>query len=167
MGLVQLFVPELVGKAPASDSIAIKIVPQLPPVFLMHTAPGIIDTQLGDFEIEIVDTAGATPQVVLALALQVSVDATPAMNAQGNLVLQVAPNPTIDASLAASPLAPTVNSIGIDNLVGFIGPALITIGSQLWSGYPLPVYQGISVANLTFAQDGAQGTFLTIDGDIK
>jgi hypothetical protein len=167
MGLLQLFLPELVGKAPATDTIAIKISPQLPPVFLVHAAPGIIDTQLGDFEIQIWDTTPATPTLVLALSLQANVGATPAMAANGNLVLQVAPNPTIDASLAASPLAPTVNTIGIDNLVGFIGPALIQIGSQLWSGYPLPVYQGVSVANLTFNQDGAQGTFLTISGDLK
>jgi hypothetical protein len=166
MGLLQLFIPELAGKAPPGDSISFVVTPKLPPIFQVQAGPDALQAGMGELALEVYDTQGAQPTLVLALALQVKVSAAATVNAQNTFDIQLGPNPFVDCSLSASPLAPSVNTIGLDNFVGFVVPPVLQLVGNMWSGFPLPVYQGIQAKNITIYQDGAQGSFLTAKGDL-
>jgi hypothetical protein len=165
MGLLQLFIPELVGKTAATDSIALRVAPQLPPTFVVESGADPIEVQLGDLEVQIWDTT--TNQLVLSLALQAQVSADPTINAQNVFDVTLGSNPFVDVSLVSSPLAPSVNTIGLDNFVGFVVPPVLQTVGTLWAGFPVPVYQGLTITNTTIVQDGAQGTFITAKGDVN
>jgi hypothetical protein len=165
MGLLQTFIPELQGKAPGSDQISLKISPQLPPVFAAQPAPATIQAQVGDLQLQIWDST--TNTLVLALSLHVKLGASMTIKANATFDAAVAGTPFIDCSLASSPLAPNVNTTGIDNLVGYIVPPVLNIVGGMWSGFPLPIYPGLIPTNVSMYQDGPQGTFVTASGDVQ
>jgi hypothetical protein len=168
MGLLQLFLPELQGKAPAGDPIALSIVPLLPPIFQVQSGADLLQVGIGDLELDILDVANpAQPQLVLAIALQAKVAANATVNAAHTFDVQIGATPTIDASLAASPMAPTINLTGLDNLVGFLVPPVLQLVGNTWSGFPIPIHPGLTPVNVQIVQDGAQGTFVTAKGDVQ
>jgi hypothetical protein len=158
MELLSTLIPELTNAASPSDSIALNITPLLPPVFSATGAPNNIEASLGEMQIDIVDTT--TNQNLVTIALHVRGGASLSLNAQDTFDVKIPNRPQIDASLVAS-IVPTVNTLGIDNLMTVFVPTILQVVGNQWSGFPLPTYPGLTPAGATIYQDGPQGTFVT------
>jgi hypothetical protein len=165
MGFLQTFLPELNGKAAATDAIALQIAPQLPPIFSPMPAPSNLQVAIGELQLQVMDTT--TNQLVLTLVLQATVDGNATINAQNTFDVTIGQQPVVIVSLATSPLAPTLDTTGVSNLVGFVVPPIIQGLGGIWQGFPLPVYQGLSLSSLSIFQDGTAGNFLTVSGDVQ
>jgi hypothetical protein len=164
MGFLQTFIPELNGKAAATDAIALQVAPQLPPVFSPMPAPSNLQVAMGELQLQVVDTT--TNQLVLTFVVQATVDANATINAQNTFDVTIGQQPVVIVSLASSPLVPTLNTTGVTNLVGFVLPPIIQGLGSIWQGFPLPVYPGLNLNSVSIFQDGAAGDFLTVSGNV-
>lgn len=165
MGLLQTFMTELQGKANPADSIAFVVAPQLPAVFAPAAAPDNVMASIGELQLQIWDTT--TNQLVLAIAIQTKVSANATVNAQNTFDLAVSQAPFLDVSLASSPMAPDLNITGVTNFVGFVVPPVVQILGNVWQGFPLPVYPGLNLNNVSIFQDGTAGNYLTVSGNVR
>jgi hypothetical protein len=163
MGLLQTYLPALNGAAAATDSIAIQIAPQLPPVFSPMPAPSNLQVAIGELQVTVWDTT--TNQVALTFTVQATVAANATVNAQNTFDVTVG-QPIVVVSLASSPLAPTLDPTGVSNLVSAVIPPIVQSLGNVWQGFPLPVYPGLNVSSISIFQEGAVGDFLTVSGDV-
>jgi hypothetical protein len=164
-GLLQMFFPQLAGKMPWSDPIAIKVSPKLPPVVRAHPKPAVLQTAMGDLHVEFWDVApGKTPALILSLAVHAKLGAQATL-ANNTLSVGVPSTPVIDASLVESPMAPDLNPMGVVAFIQFVGPPLVQIVGNHLHGFPVPVPAGLTPVNVDIDADGAQKTFLTVSGD--
>lgn len=163
MGLLQTFLPQLNGTAASTDAIAIQIAPQLPPVFTPMPAPSNVQIAIGELQVQIRDTT--TNQLVLSLTVQAIVDGNATVS-QNTFDVAVSQQPIVIVSLASSPLAPSLDATGLDNLVSSVLPPVVQGLGSFWQGFPLPVYPGLNLSSVSIFQDGAAGDFLTVSGDV-
>jgi hypothetical protein len=164
MGLLQTYLPALQGVAPATDAIAIQVAPQLPAVFSPMPAPSNLQVAIGELQLQIWDTTAN--QLVLSFTVQATVDGNATVNAQNTFDVTIGQTPTVIVSVASSPLVPTLDPTGVQNLVGTVLPPIVQSLGNVWQGFPLPVYPGLNLNSISIYQEGSAGDFLTVSGDV-
>jgi hypothetical protein len=162
MGLLETFLPELQGVGSPSDGLAIAVTPLLPPVFRAMPAPNVLEANLGELQLDFIDTV--TNATVLTLAAHARVGASVTLGAQSTFEIHLSDRPEIEVSLVSS-AAKTLNAIGIDNVGSLFLPTIVQMAGNQWSGFPLPLYPGLTPVQTSIYWDGPQETFVTCAGN--
>jgi hypothetical protein len=164
--LLQLFFPQLAGQINPADPIEIDISTGTPALFRTLPAPGLVETSIGDLTVSVyVAPAGRPRQLVLRAGTQVRVGVTPSLGAGNVLQMAVSGRPTITTDVFETPLAP-LPELAIESFMDFVMPPVIQILPRAWSGFPLPVYPGLTPRNVQFDRAGPANDFVTVRSDL-
>jgi hypothetical protein len=163
---LETWIPELVGKLPASDPLAIVVSPKLPPIFRAKPAPDALEAGLGEVELSVYDVAQGGKQLIVSIAIHGRFQAQASLGPTNVITVSVGTAPTFDVSVLSSPIVPDIDRNGIDNFIQFTVPPMVQILANTWSGFPVPVYPGVTPSNVQMNADGAQKSFITVSGDL-
>jgi hypothetical protein len=166
--LIAQFFPQLAGMLQGSGGnlpVSVEIAPQMQPVILVVGQPNLFDLQLGEVLLNVFIDFGSGPTQVFGFDLQVDANLDIAV-VNGNAVqLQIGPNPTVEADLVQS-LVP-LTGIDLGRFLAFFVPSALQLVSQSIQPVPIPTFQGYSLINVQIKEDGSQGEFVTISGDVQ
>jgi len=164
--LLQIFFPQLVGQVNPADPLELELSTGAPATFRTLAAPGLLEAGLGDLTIAVyVAPAGRPRQLVLKVGVQALLPVSPSLGANNVLKVDVSGRPTIKTDVFETPLV-ALNELAIENFVDFIAPPVLQLLPRAWSGFPLPLYPGVSPRNVQFTRDGPANDWVTIKGDL-
>lgn len=164
--LLQIFFPQLVGQVNPADPLELELSTGAPGTFRTLAAPGLLEAGLGDLTIAVyVAPAGRPRQLVLKVGVQAQLPVAPSLGANNVLKVDVSGRPTIKTDVFETPLV-ALNELAIENFVDFIAPPVLQLLPRAWSGFPLPLYPGVSPRNVQFTRDGPANDWVTIKGDL-
>jgi hypothetical protein len=164
--LLQIFFPQLAGHVNPADPLELELSTGAPATFRTLAAPGLLEAGLGDLTIAVyVAPAGRPRQLVLKVGVQAQLPVAPSLSANNVLKVDVSGRPTIKTDVFETPLV-ALNELAIENFVDFIAPPVLQLLPRAWSGFPLPLYPGVSPRNVQFTRDGPSNDWVTIKGDL-
>lgn len=164
--LLQIFFPQLVGQVNPADPLELELSTGAPATFRTLPTPGLLEAGLGDLTIAVyVAPAGRPRQLVLKVGVQAQLPVVPSLGANNVLRVDVSGRPTIKTDVFETPLV-ALNELAIENFVDFIAPPVLQLLPRAWSGFPLPLYPGVTPRNVQFTRDGPANDWVTIKGDL-
>lgn len=164
--LLQIFFPQLAGHVNPADPLELELSTGAPATFRTLPTPGLLEAGLGDLTIAVyVVPAGRPRQLVLKVGVQAQLPVVPSLGANNVLKVDVSGRPTIKTDVFETPLV-ALNELAIENFVDFIAPPVLQLLPRAWSGFPLPLYPGVTPRNVQFTRDGPANDWVTIKGDL-
>jgi hypothetical protein len=164
--MLQLFFPQLIGRVNPTDPLEFDISTGTPALFRTLPAPGLVETGIGDVTISVyVAPAGRPRTLILRAGTQVKVGVTPSLGAGNTLQMAVAGRPSIVTDVFETPLVALPES-SIETFVDFVMPPVIQLLPRAWSGFPLPMYPGLTPRNVQFERSGPANDFVTVKSDL-
>lgn len=168
--MLQVFFPQLIGRVNPQDPLELEVSSATPAMFkTLPVGQGLLEAGIGDLTVSIyVAPAGRPRELVLRVGTQVRVGIQPTLTSAAGattLRVDVAGRPTIRTDVFETPLV-AIDEVSVENFVDFILPPVIQLLPRAFSGFPLPMYPGLTPANVQAVQDGPMGDFVTVKGDL-
>jgi hypothetical protein len=164
--MLQVFFPQLIGRVNPLDPLELEVSSATPAMFrTLPAGQGLLEAGIGDLTVSIfVAPAGRPRELVMRVGTQVRVGIQTSL--QGTtLRVDVVGRPTIRTDVFETPLV-ALDEVAVENFVDFILPPVIQVLPRAFSGFPLPMYPGITPSNVQAVPDGPMGDFVTVKGDL-
>jgi hypothetical protein len=146
--------------------IAFELDPVLPPIVTVQGAPSLLAASVGELQLKILVDLGSGFQDLLVLALHGQLGLSAQLqNGVSQLKLTIGQPVQLNASLLQNPLG--LNAPDVDRFINTALPLVVQLAGGMIPPIPLPpVPGGLAPRNVDMFQDGQNGDFLTIEGDL-
>ena len=145
--------------------VALDLSSVLPPVVGVTGAPSLLAVGIGELHLTVQIDLGKGFVPLLELAVNARAGASLAISGNG-LRLALDQLPQVGADVLANPFGLSLPDV--DRFIQFAVPSILQVEATLLPPIPLPpLPQGITLKNLHIGQDGAQGDYITISGDLR
>jgi hypothetical protein len=165
--LVASFFPQVAGMitpGTATLPIALELDPLMQPVVRVTGQPDLLQLQLGEMHMTVEMDFGGGPVPIMTVALHMLAPVDLGV-VNGAFVFAIGANVQFQAELLST--AVPLGGLDVGRFLTFLVPPAIQVATQSIAPIPVPTLQGLSLINMSIAQDGLKGEFATISGDVQ